>query len=75
MSAVCSFRRLEPGVAYKVIFAAFLILLLSFISHYWSCEFFKVTGLSVKENQPLAESLKEASLPEMTAWSVEQTMM
>ena len=64
MSAVCSFRRLEPGVAYKVIFAAFLILLLSFISHYWSCEFFKVTGLSVKENQPLAEFLKEASLPE-----------
>ena len=65
MSAVCSFRRLEPGVAYKVVFAAFLILLLSFISHYWSCEFFKVIGLSVKENQPLAESLKEASLPEI----------
>ena len=64
-SAICSFRHLESGVAYKVVFSVFLILLLSFICHYWSCEFFKFVGLTVDEEQPLAESLREASLPEI----------
>ena len=65
ISEICSFRHLESGVAYKVVFSVFLILLLSFICHYWSCEFFKFVGLTVDEEQPLAESLREASLPEI----------
>ena len=56
---------MESGVAYKVVFSVFLILWLSFICHYWSCEFFKFVGLTVDEEQPLAESLREASLPEI----------
>lgn len=64
-SAICSFRHLESGCAYKVIFTVFLILLLTFISHYWSCEFFKFIGVSVKEKQPLTESLQDASLLEI----------
>ena len=65
ISEICSFRHLGSGVAYKVVFSVFLILLLSFICHYWSCEFFKFVGLTVDEEQPLAESLREASLPEI----------
>lgn len=65
ISDVCSFRNLESGVAYKVVLAIFLILLLAFICHYWSCEFFKFVGLTVDEEQPLAESLRNASLTEI----------
>lgn len=65
ISDICSFRNLESGVAYKVVFSVFLILLLSFICHYWSCEFFKFVGLTVNEEQPLAESLRNASLTEI----------
>ena len=64
-SAICSFRNFEPGVAYKVVLAVFLILLLSFICHYWSCAFFKLVGLSVDKEQHLAKSLREASLSEI----------
>ena len=64
-SEICSFRHLESGVAYKVLFSVVLILLLSFICHYWSCEFFQFVGLTVDEEQPLTESLKDASLLEI----------
>ena len=65
VSNICSFRRLESGSAYKVVSALFLIMLLSLICHYWSCEFFKFVGLTVDEEQPLAESLRDATLPEI----------
>ncbi|MBR2439795.1 MAG: CPBP family intramembrane metalloprotease [Lentisphaeria bacterium] len=64
-SAICSFRHLDPGCAYKVFFSVLLILLLSIICYYWSCEFFKFVGLMVDEEQPLTESLRDASLPEI----------
>lgn len=63
VAEICSFQRLESGVAYKVVLAVFLILLLSFICHYWSCEFFNFAGLTVDEEQSLTKSLKDASLP------------
>ena len=65
VSDICSFRHIESGDAYKVILAVFLILLLSFVCHYWSCEFWEFAGLEADEKQPLAESLRAASLPEI----------
>lgn len=62
---ICSFRHLESGSAYKIFGVLFLILLMSFACYYWSCEFFRFVGLTVDEEQPLAESLKDASLPEI----------
>ena len=61
----CAFKKLEQGSAVKVSSVLFLVLLLCFISHYWSCEFFKFLGIAVKEKQYLAESLKNATVPEI----------
>lgn len=66
ISAICSFRYIESGSAYKVIAAEFLIILLTFICYYWSCEFFKYIGFAVSEEQPLVETLKDASVSEKT---------
>ena len=62
---ICSFRKLEPGNGSKVTVTLLLVMLLVFICNYWSGEFFKLIGLSVDETQPIAETLKEASLTEI----------
>ena len=62
---ICSFRKLEPGNGSKVAVTLLLVMLLVFICDYWSGEFFKLIGLSVDETQPIAETLKEASLTEI----------
>lgn len=59
---LCAFRKLPSGSAYKVVVAVFAAFLLTFISHYWSCEFFKYINWAVKEEQPLAKTLKDASV-------------